>query len=271
MPENPGDLLSELVDELDCPYGVERSVKFRRFRLFSDRLLLTIHKAAFGTEPVCNLRNMLAKTGFPEYGYEGLLVHLDAADIIHFGYEGHDRGYIYKCYLEFAERYSKSWGNEVPDKLLVYTAFKWDPAPNGMIRTSYYHSYPATTVKEVEKFLLDVYGSDSQSAACAVTRELLSTDAMTKLDGDLMVLAVTEEDNKRSSFDLNLYDTGMKLSFIENQLDQVAEYFNIEHTVWQKYFNEVRDNSLGHLAGGMDSTGNEFYTVYFGVEERIPV
>lgn len=270
MPDNPADLLNDLVGGLDYPYLVESSVKFRCSRLFPDRLLLSVRKAALGTEPADTLRKMLLETGFPESDYRKLLAHLDDADIIHFGYEGHDKGYLYKCYLEYAGKYAGSWERETQDRLLVYIAFKWDPAEKSRARTSYYHSHPATTAKEVEKFLLDVYGDYRSSTACTVTRELLATDAVTKIDGDLMVLSVTEEGNNRLSFDLNMYDAELKLSFMENQLAQVADYFKIEKTVWRDYFNAHRNKSLGHLAGGVEGNGNEFYTVYFGVEKKTP-
>jgi len=271
MPDDPGVSLNELVGGLHHPYFVESSVKFRNSRLYPDRLLLSIRKAALGTEPAVTLKKILLETGFPASDYRELLAHLDGADIIHFGYEGHDNGYIYKCYLEYAARYSSSWGRESQDRLQVYVAFKWDPADKGRARTSYYHSHPATTVKEVEEFLLQVYGDYSSSTACTVTREILATDAVTKIDGDLMVLSVTEEGNNRLSFDLNMYDAGLKLSFMENQLAQVADYFKIENTAWRNYFNTHSNKSLGHLAGGVEGNGNEFYTVYFGVETRTPV
>ena len=270
MPDNPGDYLNNLVGSLGYSYGAEKSIKFTNSRLIADRLLLSIHKSALGTDPAGKLEKILSKMGFPNSNFPRLFDSLNAADIVHFGYEGYDQRYIYKCYLEFTRDYKKSREHGLPGQKLVHIAFKWDPADDRISRTSFYHSYATTTVDLVENLLRQVYRDHNESMVCAMVRDLVSSLMAAKTGEELMLMAVTEEGNERLSFDLNLYDAEIKLCFLEKQMTQIADYFRVAKSKWIDYFNLARDEDLGHLAGGVDGNGNEFFTAYYGVEERAP-
>src|SRR5262249_19651184 len=85
--------------------------------------------------------------------------------------------------------------------------------------------------------------------------------------GGVRYLEVTEEGNARRSFDLNLYPAGLTVGDVAPALSRIAAYFALPAGQWGSLFEPIRSRSLGHLAGGIHRAGDDFFNVYYGVEE----
>ncbi len=261
-------ILHKLIYQLDSPYGEERSIKFIQSLALADRLLLSVHKNAFGESPERNLLHILNELGFPERYYNSIISGLASADIVHFGYENSGQGHFYKCYLEFAEEYLEAQMLENPDRKLVHYAVKWEPENPANPRISYYHSRPSSDPAAIKQYLSEVYSCKRMSVAYEMLLDILSMGEVTTIQDDMMLMSVTEQDNKRHSFDINLYNTELQLADISGQLMKITEYFDINTKAWARLYAGNSSKDLGHLSGGLDGNGREFFTVYFGVEER---
>lgn len=268
MSDTPADFLTKLIDKLERPYGAEKSIKIFQSVILSDRLLLTIHKNALGIRPEQRLMFILKEIGFPAQFNELISARLDSADIVHFGYENYGEGYFYKCYLEFAGYILRAQDLKMQDQQLVHYAIKWDPQNTSNTKFSYYHLQPSPGLNELKQHISQAYVGNTESVAYQVILEILTWDKVTAMQDDIMLLSVTEEGSERLSFDVNLYNADLCFSDISSQLMKVIKYFNVDMEEWARLYKRNSSQVLGHLAGGIDGNGREFFTVYFGVEER---
>jgi len=76
---------------------------------------------------------------------------------------------------------------------------------------------------------------------------------------------VNEENNPRSSFDLNVYSANLRMKEVYPFLVQMCRHYSIPDETFQALYEQVKDMIFGHLAGGIDRKGKDFLTVYFGI------
>ena len=67
---------------------------------------------------------------------------------------------------------------------------------------------------------------------------------------------------------MNLYDAALTLGSIEPLLMRMGEHYGLPREQFAAFIDGVRAKRLGHLTGGIDREGRDFFTVHFGVEER---
>jgi hypothetical protein len=266
--DSPGNFLNTLISKLGSPYGAERSIKLVRSMIRSERLLLSIHKDTLGKHTEISLLRILKELGFPDKYSDAITSRLGQAEIIHFGYEDYSAGFFYKCYLEFTDNVRQANDRKIQSGPLVHYAVKWDPQHPSIAKINHYYLQPAPDLYAVKQFLARVYADNSHSTAYQTVLDIIRLDEVSDSDNEMMVLSVTEEGSKRFSFDINLYDARLRLADIASQLKTIAEYFVVSKEEWQHHFKNNRHLQLGHLSGGMDEKDREFFTVYFGVEER---
>ena len=268
MSDHPELFLNDLVRQLGKPYGFERSVKFIPGRIFPDRALISIHKSAFGIEPEASLESLLNKIKFPPDSLERLFNGLAAAEVLHFGYEATESGYIYKCYLEDVIAYNEAQRRKKSSEIPVYIAFKWSPFLDNSIRISHYRGFPSATLVNIRNIVESVYKDIQDSMCLTLIQNILASHCSNDIEKLPMVMMVNEEGNQRQSLDLNLYDCEIKVEDISDNLKLIVNYFQIPVSQWEAVTDIFKGKVLGHLSGGLDASNREFFTVYFGVEER---
>lgn len=77
-----------------------------------------------------------------------------------------------------------------------------------------------------------------------------------------LYLDVSESDNPRCSFDVNLYKTGLRVADAAPELRRAAAHFDLAAEVIDTQLQRLGPRPLGHLSGGMDRHGVEFLSVY---------
>lgn len=81
-----------------------------------------------------------------------------------------------------------------------------------------------------------------------------------------MYLEVSEDNNPRASFDLNLHEAGIRIGEVGALLVQARDRYAIPAGEFDSLYGRVSAHRLGHLAGGISREGSDFLTLYYPVE-----
>jgi tryptophan halogenase len=259
----------DIVDELSVDYGYERSAKLVRGELFTDRYLLSVHKDDFGSDPYDTLSRALHRLNAPPDSCSQISHELTGADVIHFGYERQSEQFIYKAYLEYASRFRAYLAaGDFTESQLVHVAYKWNPMQAGESVKTYYSCQPAIAKLDLIGSIQLAYKGLEFQPPCQAVAAILEQALQRAGHQDLMLMQVYEENNPRSSYDLNLYNAEMTVSDTQSLLSQVAEYFSIPQREWSAFMHAASREQLGHISGGVGRNGQEFLTIYSGVVGR---
>ena len=254
------------VDSLRQPYGHERSIKVSNNVILDQRFLVSFPKSVLGRNPWGLLHPLSKRLNIPDVYVDLIQAQLPDADMIHLGFEEPN---TVKLYLEFADEFHRSAARSQPGtSLLVHKAFKWDSLDNSKRVVSHYRSEPSLPFEKIVDKLRTVYFAKKSQSSLRVWTELLQGAAMVVPSGSLFFMEVEEEGNPRLSFDLNLYDAKIKIGDIESILSSLLKSFNIAENQVKDLITRTKDEQLGHVSGGIGRDGKEFFSFYFGVEER---
>jgi hypothetical protein len=256
--------LWDLVMGLKVPCGHERSFRLCRGFLLPNRFLLSLCKGTLGARPDATVLELCRCLGLPERFLGAIAQALPRTGFVHLGFEQDRTACLYKVYLEAAPPASQPTG---PDPVLLHWAVKWDAMdPSRCVRTRY-QWYPGLSVPDLLGRLARIYDDSAHGEPLAIARDfaLLATERVGR-EG-VRYMEVSEEGNVRRSFDLNIYSAGLTLGDILPALSRIAAYFAIPDAQLGSLLEPIQPLSLGHLAGGIHRTGEDFFNVYYGVEE----
>lgn len=260
-------ILLDAVEALGVEGYQERSLKLCDGQVLSERFLLSLHKSALGERPQDRIETLLADLGPPAAYIQDLSRHLDAADIVHFGYEGGTATSTIKLYLEFSGQFWSSVDATQGhcDPLTVHRAYKWDPHNAASHTLAHYRCQPFMSLDAMTQVMADIYNDSASPEPLDIANTLLRQAAAKLPEQDIFFLQVSEEGNARQSFDVNLYDAELHLRDIAPLLQRMAAHCVLSMDQVQGLFENLSDEALGHLSGGIGRDGKEFFTIYFGV------
>jgi hypothetical protein len=86
--------------------------------------------------------------------------------------------------------------------------------------------------------------------------------------GRFLLMEVDEPGNPRRSCDLNVYDAELRMRDISDLLETALTDFAVPKPQARLVFDRAADRALGHLSAGVGRDGQEFVTIYFGVESH---
>jgi len=263
------DLLFQLVKELDVQIGIERSFKLTKRSIFSNRFLLGTSKKAIGENIHERIRDICVRMDMPEDFLVKLDGKLSDADYIHFGLEEQESACVYKVYLEFYEKIEKEIKArpKASDHFLMHRGFKWVASDNTRQAITDYTWYPSLSVERIMKKLSKILDPNQQGTVIKLVKDLLGLAVRRVHHNDILYLEVTEEGNPRKSFDINIYRANLQLCELYPFLLEMCRYFSIDKGRFHALYESIRHRTFGHLSGGIDREGMNFFTVYYGVEE----
>ena len=262
----PAAALIGLVDALRVSYGLERSIKIMPGRLADDRCLISVGLGALGKTPLQRLLKMGEELRMPAGFADALPAALERADIVHFGYEGSGTHETYKMYFEYASDARAAMIAKGRTPVLVHLAYKWVPQrPNGRA-VSRYTWIPCQTRDELETRLRNLLPIDRAPRALGCALGLVLQTARSADPSELLLMEVEESGHSRRSCDLNVYDAGLRLRDIAGLLEDTLRDFGIANATSGSIFGDFAAKALGHLSAGIGRDGEEFVTIYFGVE-----
>lgn len=252
--------LLQRVNDLGVPYGREDSFKMTRQRMIQDRLLIGIQASCLPSQTFFELAIEL---GMPTDCLALLSPHTAQANALFFGVEDRAEGSLYKVYFEFWDQVRdevQRTGAQAP--LLLHLGIKWDSARPGRHELANYTCYPLLNVRHVLRRMAAVYPQNglpsSREAALGVVHRGLKHNPA----ASFLYLEVSESNNPRCSFDVNLYKTGMRVADAAPELCKAAGHFGIAAAAMEAQLQRLGHCPLGHLSGGTDRHGGEFLSVY---------
>jgi hypothetical protein len=261
-------LLLDLVGKLEVVYGLERSFKVLDKTLLGNRFLVTMTKDSIGKQSNQRLLDICSQIGMPG-DLQGIYrENLSFAKYIHFGFEENEKSAIYKAYLEFPPRWEVELLNKPAgaDSYTLYLGFKWDASENRKRALTRYTCYPRIPLEKILDRLSNLYEGSRQRDSLEITKEILET-ALSRIGYDkVLYLEVSEDNNPRRSFDINIYRAKLRLEQFHPLFMRICRHFSISPERFHALYDPVRSKRLGHLSGGIDREGKDFLTVYYGVE-----
>jgi tryptophan 7-halogenase len=262
----PAADLIRLVKTLGAPYGLERSVKISHGVLDDDRCLISIGRLALGEQPAERLLQIGLELLMPPNFAAALPGSLQQADIIHFGYEAGAGQEVYKIYFEYASRVRHAMAAMSQGPELVHLAYKWSPSRAGGATVTKYTWIPCRTRVELDAKLRSLLPAGEAPRALRCALGFVEKTAALADSGELLLLEVQEPGNLRRSCDLNVYDAALRLREVADLLDAALLDFAVPKPRARSVFDRAQDKALGHLSAGVGRNGEEFVTIYFGVE-----
>lgn len=254
------DLLMTWIERRGVSYGREDSFKLSRGRILADRVLVGIDMKDV---TVSWLFEVATGLGMPASCRSQLEPHLSKANAVLFGIEDRTDGSVRKVYLEFWDQVRddvRRSGPEAPR--LLHLGVKWDTRRPGRSELAHYMCHPQLGLREVCRRMGSVYGPAVAPAALEEALAIVRLGAMRRPHSSMLYLEVSEEGNPRSSFDVNLYKSGLTVSDVATPLEHAARNFGVPEESLLAETRRLGPCPLGHLAGGIDRHGNEFLSVY---------
>jgi tryptophan 7-halogenase len=264
----PAADLIRLVERLGAPYGLERSVKIAPGVLLDDRCLISIHRSVLGKAPLDRLAAIGRELSVPPDFANAFASSMEGADIVHFGHEGGPGGEVRKIYFEYASeaRRAMAAGSRAP--VLVHLAYKWTPDHPESRAVTRYSLTPCRTRDEVESRLRALMPAEEAPRALRCALGLLSQVADLADSGRLFLMEVEEQGNPRRSCDLNVYAAELRLGAIADLIEAAMSDFAAPPARARALFGGAANQALGHLSAGVGRGGEEFVTIYYGVESH---
>jgi tryptophan halogenase len=258
--------LIDLVRRLGAPYGLERSLKIITGALVEDRFLISLHRSALGAAAAEKLLQMGCSLGMPPDFADPIAAAQADADVIHFGYEGGREHATYKIYLEYASRVRRAQAQNAGAPVLVHIAFKWVPGVPGRGAAARYTWLPCNDQNALVARLQTLVPAAEAPRALRCGLDLLSRCAERSEPRQLFLMAVEEPGNPRRSYDINVYQAELHLRDIADLVGAVATEFAVPQSRVRALLEHSGALALGHLSGGRGRDGEEFVTIYYGVE-----
>lgn len=259
-------LLFQFLEDQKIRPAFERSCEFLEKKLLGNRFLLGFEKGMIPWHPDEKLVEICQRLGMPADFLDRFGENLPEASIVGFGF-GEDEGTcMVKAYLEFGARFFRAIKSKPhdPDPYLSHLGFKWDAEDITRKALAKYTCHPNCSCEALLKRLSgDFYGLEG-AGPFNMVKGILEL-ASNKVSQDrFLYLDVKEENHPRSSFDINVYRANLRLRDVYPFLLGMGRHYSISEERFHALYEPVKEHILGHIAGGIDRDGRDFFTLYFG-------
>lgn len=263
-----GDRLIELVRNLGVHYGIENSFKLFDGTVLANRFLIGFKKETIPGDPQKPLMDVCLGIGMPQACLAEFCARLPEANIILFGYEENETASVYKAYLEFGREFDKVILNNPrePQALLIHLGFKWNAVKNAAPVTAKYICYPSFTVETILEKLSNVFYEGAHRPSLDIARGIIELAALRMRPDEFLYTEVTEENNPRRSFDINMYMANLRMRDLYPLLSRTFRHYRIPEDTFHRLYDGMKMRIFGHLSGGVDRAGRDFLTMYHGVK-----
>jgi hypothetical protein len=262
------DFLIGLIKELNVMYDFERSFKMSQRKMLWHRFLVVVDKNDIRGTSHERVLSICERMGMPEDFLGMFKEHLSQANPVDFGFEADEGSCIYKAYLDFLP-YLRRGGDIKLNQTkphIMFLGFKWDILDPTKKALTKYTWYPSLPFEEIQRRLSDIYDNDKGRTLIELAEELLRIILSKTTHDKIYYLDVTEEHSPRRSFDINAYSANLQLKELYPLMSKIWHYFSIPAGEFSDLYRQVETKIFGHFSGGLDREGNDFLTVYFGLE-----
>lgn len=261
-------LLFPLVQSLNTTIGYERSFKIREKTLLDNRFLLGINKRAITEDAHERIVAVCERMNMPPNLLETFTQHLSKANYVHYGFEENEGTCLYKVYLEFWHgiREEIKSSHDASKPFLMHLGFKWNAFDNARATLTRYTWYPWIPVTGILSRVIEILDPQRQETPLRIIEEMVSLASGRIPDRDILYLEVTEEGNPRRSFDINIYRANLQVGELYPLLTKLCRYYSLSSRAFHTLYDQIKTKRFGHLAGGVDREGKDFFTLYYGAE-----
>jgi tryptophan halogenase len=259
-----------MVKDLNVPFGFERSVKIMEKTLLPERFLIGVESKGMSPEQQENVLDICRHIDMPEDYLEHFREELPQADVVLFGFEKNEKQRFYKVYLEYTERIRDAFDEKaaIPHPVLINTGFKWDVSNNARKVLTYYNCFPTLVLKEMAARAAGVFHGPPGTSPYRIVEDILDLAANRAGPSDFLYIEATEDENPRQSFDINVYQSGLRIAELYPRLLDIIKYFEVSSESFYRTYEVAKTMFLGHVAGGVDREGRDFLTIYFSEKEN---
>ncbi len=267
LPPDPmaeaADWLHNAVRAMAPGFYQERSFRVAPQSLQGNRFLLSVGSRQMPADALERAWAIARHLGLPAAVRPEVETAFARADHLHFGFEGEPGRVICKLYFErTVTGLEAEQARLTGEPALQYEAFKWNIA-SGEHVVSRYHWFAGLPVMGIAKRMADIC-ADAAAPVGEMALGVLDLAASRLPPERLLYLEVSEPDQPRRSFDLNLYDSQLLVRDFQPLLYAMRDHFEIRPGQFQALYDQVKGKRMGHLAGGIHRNGQAFFNVYFG-------
>lgn len=262
------DTLFRHIRDLDVKVAFERSFKALPGQLLDNRFLLGINQQDLAGPSDERVETVCKAIGMPRNLLDHFKRQRPDANHIYFGFEEGEKTAVYKVYVEFRDKIEKEMeGRETGSQsFLLYMGYKWDLQDKTKQAQTRYEWFPSLSVPSILSRLREILNPPGHEDLLAIAKRVLTLAAERISHHDIQYLEVSEADNPRKSFDINTYKAQFVLKDLFPLFSQVMAHYAIPLAKSQSLYRMIENDRLGHLAGGVDREGRDFFTVYHGVK-----
>ncbi|MCA9137715.1 MAG: hypothetical protein KDB00_13180 [Planctomycetales bacterium] len=244
-----------ICQEWQLQVGYERSFKVQSGKVLSNRYLIGIPTEQLTSDRAREIARRLAMPEIDERLFWGLYPN---ANLLLIGFEDSEPGCVYKLYLEFDDQPISVNSGQGADQRLLHRGVKWNVTGSSNWRISDYRWHPGMATDEISHRI------NSILAGTMIEHPIndLVNHATANIDGDQLRYLEVVEGNRRS-FDLNLYASGLPVLSVMDYCRHAGAGLGASMEPFDQLESIVGRQLLGHLAAGLDSKGNDFFTVYY--------
>jgi len=259
------DLLFQFLEDHQIRPAFESSCEFLERKLLGNRFLLGFEKRMIHQNPDGKILDICGKMNMPKDFLVALLENLPEAKIVGFGFGEEGETCIVKAYLEFGDRFYRAikTNRYKPEPYLSHLGFKWHVDDSNKKALTKYTCFPGYSSQEILERLDDFY-KDKNSSPLEIVRGILTLAASRVGTEKFLYLDVKEENNPRSSFDINLYAANLRIKEVYSFFLEMCRHYSIPSEQFNNLYESMKTQIFGHLAGGLDREGRDFLTIYFG-------
>ena len=262
-----GSSLFELVKGLEVSIGHEQSFKMLDKTILANRFLLGISKREIAIKANDRIAAICEQMNMPSSLMEIFRQCLFDVQYVHFGFEEDRDTCLFKVYVEFWDSISEELKRtkHYTKPYTLHLGFKWDPFNNERKALTRYIWYPRLTGEEIIGRIAAIADPGRHRHLFESAGELMKVALQRMPYQDIIYLEATEQGNPRKSFDINVYRGGLQVGELYKSLTQLAQHYGIPPAEFHRFYDRMKTDSFGHLAGGTNRDGKDFCTVYHGV------
>ncbi len=254
----PDQLLLQQLMSLGIPYGRESSFKLLPGVVYADRLLIGIKTQYVDPKSCYEIARTL---GMPLAAQQVLQPYQALASSVFYAVERQDEDWICKCYFEFWEQALGLLKQGREQAILMHLGVKWRVMNPEKFEQAHYIWHPKLSSKHILRQLAQAYPESASSLAC-ISQQIVRQGLKRNQNSPMMYLTVSELNNPRQSFDINLYNSGLSLADVRQPLWLAGESLQVDHDVLAAQLDMLAACRLGHISGGISRDEREFLTVY---------